>query len=212
MTAAARPAPASRAGGRLVCRLPGFAAAGLVVVLLAGTTASAGPAPKAGTALRAAVRSALAAPDHGFRDRYGQDVWMQTMSARLARFVDKPARRRHLLLLIHGEAQRAGVPPSLVLAMINVESGFDRWAVSSAGAQGLMQIMPFWLKVAGKPGDNLFDPRTNVRIGCTVLAYYLKRSHGDIAEALQRYYGRRYGNGYERKVLRLLNGRWYWKN
>jgi len=157
------------------------------------------------------VRSALAAPTHGFRDRYGQSVWMHTMNARLERFVDNPARRRHLLLLVHGEAKRAGVPPSLVLAMINVESDFHRWAVSSAGAQGLMQIMPFWLKVAGKPGDNLFDPRTNVRIGCTVLAYYLKRSHGDIAEALQRYYGRRYGNRYEQKVLRLLSGRWYWK-
>jgi len=186
----------------------GIAVAAIALVLSAGSHA--GPAPNAGTALRKAVRSALAAPAQGFRDRYGRSVWMRTMSRRLSRFVHDPARRRKLLLLVHGEATHAGVPPSLVLAMINVESGFNRWAVSAAGAQGLMQIMPFWLKVAGKPGDNLFDARTNIRIGCTVLAFYLKRSHGDIAEALQRYYGKRYGNRYENKVLRRLNGRWYW--
>ena len=95
--------------------------------------------------------------------------------------------------------------------MINVESDFKPWAVSSVGAQGLMQIMPFWLKAAGKPGDNLFNPRTNVRIGCTVLAYYLKHSHGDIAEALQRYYGNRFGTHYTTRVLQLLETRWYWK-
>lgn len=183
--------------------------AAVVVLLLAGA-ANAGPAPPASTALRAAVRTALTAPDAGFQDRYARSVWMQTMEARLAPIVKNPARRRRLLLLVHVEATRAGVPPALVLAMINVESNFDRWAVSATGAQGLMQIMPFWLKIAGKPGDNLFDPRTNVRIGCTVLAYYLRQSHGDIAEALQRYYGKHYGNGYAQRVLTLLSNRWYW--
>ncbi len=121
-------------------------------------------------------------------------------------------RATKLLLLLHAEATRAGVPPELVLAIVNAESDFDPWAVSATGAQGLMQIMPFWLKEAGKPGDNLFDPRTNLRLGCTILAWYLKRSHGDITLALQSYYGRRYGNTYSGRVLNLLDTRWYWKD
>lgn len=133
------------------------------------------------------------------------------MSERLARYVHSPKRRKRLLMMVRQEAARVGVPPSLVLAMINVESDFNTWAVSRDGAQGLLQIMPFWLKVAGKPGDNLFNPRTNLRIGCTVLAYYLKRSHGDIAEALQRYYGKRFGTRYTTHILTLLETRWYWK-
>ena len=179
--------------------------------LVPATPAVAGPAPYASTALRTQVHAALAAPDKSNANRYDRSVWMQTMSKRLARYVVSPKRRKVLLGLVRNEASRAGVPPSLVLAMINVESDFKPWAVSSVGAQGLMQIMPFWLKVAGKPGDNLFNPRTNVRIGCTVLAYYLKRSHGDIAEALQRYYGKRFGTRYTTRVLRLLETRWYWK-
>ena len=179
--------------------------------LLPASPVAAGPAPSASTALRTRVHAALTAPDKPNVSRYDRSVWMQTMSRRLVPYVANPKRRKKLLGLVRNEAARAGVPPSLVLAMINVESDFKPWAVSSVGAQGLMQIMPFWLKVAGKPGDNLFNPRTNVRIGCTVLAYYLKRSHGDIAEALQRYYGKRFGTRYTTRVLRLLEMRWYWK-
>ncbi|MGH8127575.1 MAG: transglycosylase SLT domain-containing protein [Gammaproteobacteria bacterium] len=180
--------------------------------LLLGGPAMAGPAPSASTALRASVRSALAAPGDNFNNRYVKSVWLQTMSVRLKPYIDNADKRKQLLLLVHAEAVRAKVPPSLVLAMMNVESAFKPWAVSSVGAQGLMQIMPFWLKVAGKPGDNLFNPQTNVRIGCTVLAYYLKRSHGDLTEALQRYYGKRFGTTYAALVIKLLNSRWYWQN
>lgn len=189
-------------------------AAALLVTAALGTLASApvraGPAPSASTQLRATVRRALTAPD-ALGNRYAKSVWLEDMSERLAPFVPDAEKRRRLLGLIHAEAARAGVPASLVLAMINVESDFKPWAVSSVGAQGLMQIMPFWLKAAGKPGDNLFDPQTNLRIGCTVLAYYLRLSHGDIAEALQRYYGNRFGTRYTSRVLQLLNSRWYWK-
>lgn len=173
--------------------------------------AAAGPAPSASTSLRTQVHAALSKPDKADANRYDRSVWVKTMSARLAPYVNNPERRKKLLGLVRTEAGRAGVPPSLVLAMINVESDFKPWAVSAVGAQGLMQIMPFWLKVAGKPGDNLFNPRTNIRIGCTVLAYYLKRSRGDIAEALQRYYGKRFGTRYTTRVLKLLETRWYWK-
>ena len=179
--------------------------------LLLAWPAMGGPAPTASTTLRAQVHSALSRPNKSNDNRYNRSVWMKTMSARLASYISSPKRRKKLLVLVRSEADHAGVPPSLVLAMINVESDFKPWAVSAVGAQGLMQIMPFWLKVAGKPGDNLFNPRTNVRIGCTVLAYYLKRSHGDIAEALQRYYGKRFGTRYTTRVLKLLETRWYWK-
>ena len=179
--------------------------------LLLAQTAAAGPAPTASTALRSRVQAALSSSGKSGENAYARSVWLKTMSARLAPYVSNPGKRRKLLGLVRTEADRAGVPPSLVLAMINVESDFKPWAVSAVGAQGLMQIMPFWLKVAGKPGDNLFNPRTNVRIGCTVLAYYMKRSHGDIAEALQRYYGKRFGTRYTTRVLKLLETRWYWK-
>lgn len=183
-----------------------------VLLLMAALPAVAGPAPSAATRLTAAVRTAMQTPKSGFRDDFVRRVWLQTMSARLAKYLPDPKARRRLLLLIHAEATHAGVPPELVLAIINAESDFDRWAVSADGAQGLMQIMPFWLKAAGKPGDNLFDPRTNLRLGCAILAYYLKRSDGDIALALQSYYGRRYGDVYSSRVLKLLDNRWYWKN
>lgn len=186
-------------------------AAAVAALAAAAAPAAAGPAPSPSTALKAAVSAALSTPDDGFSDAYVKQVWLEVMSQRLKPLVADPARRTKLLLLVHEEATRARVPPDLVLSIIDVESRFDRWAVSSTGAQGLMQIMPFWLRQAGHPGDNLFDPRTNLRLGCTILAYYLRRAHGDIAEALQAYYGRRYGDEYSRRVLRLLSDRWYWK-
>lgn len=191
---------------------PAATLACLIAGLAVALPALGGPAPSASTALRAHVKSALAKEPVARKMRYDRSVWTKTMSARLAPYVANRKRRHRLLGLVHEEATSAGVPPSLVLAMINVESDFKPWAVSSVGAQGLMQIMPFWLKVAGEPGDNLFNPRTNLRIGCTVLAYYLEQTKGDIAEALQRYYGRRFGNRYTTRVLKLLNTRWYWKN
>lgn len=188
---------------RLAC------AAGAALTALAAT---AGPAPSPATALHAAVAAALKQPDASFPDPYVQTVWLDVMSQRLAPYMSDPAKRRQFLLLVHSEAVHAGVPPELVLAIINVESDFDPWAVSSVGAQGFMQIMPFWLKSDGRPGDNLFNPRTNLRLGCTILAYYLKRAHGDIALALQGYYGKEYDNQYAGRVLRLLTDRWYWQH
>ncbi len=149
-------------------------------------------------------------PAGNFRDVYVRKVWLKLMSERLAPIIAKPQKRRKLLLIVHAQATKAKVPPALVLAIINTESNFDSWAVSPVGAQGLMQIMPFWLKEAGKPGDNLFNPQTNLRLGCTILAYYLKRAHGNFTLALQSYYGNRYGIQYSARVLRLLATRWYW--
>jgi len=152
-----------------------------------------------------------AAADHtSFKDKYDAQVWLMTMSNRLAPTVPDLQKRMALLELIHEEAARAGVSPELVLSIINVESDFDRFAVSHAGAQGLMQIMPFWLKLSGQPHGNLFHETTNLRLGCTILKYYLERSHGDIREALQRYNGATVGIDYSDKVLRALSIKWRW--
>lgn len=146
----------------------------------------------------------------GFRDKYVAQVWLMTMSERLEPLVPDDKRRLALLKMIHEEAARANVSPELVLAVIDVESRFDRYAISNAGARGLMQIMPFWLKLIDRPDDNLFHVRTNLRMGCTILKYYLDQSHGDIREALQRYNGVTDGINYSDKVLKALSRKWYW--
>ena len=151
-----------------------------------------------------------AADQTSFKDKYDAQVWLMTMSNRLAPTIPDVNKRMALLELIHAEATRADVSPELVLSIINVESDFDRFAVSHAGAQGLMQIMPFWLKLSGQPQGNLFHEPTNLRLGCTILKYYLKRSHGDIREALQRYNGATVGIDYSDRVLRALSTKWRW--
>ena len=113
-----------------------------------------------------------------FVDRFDAEVWLVDMSGRLSRTLRDPNERLTVLRLVHQEATRARLAPELVLAVIQVESNFDRFAISVAGAQGLMQIMPFWLEEIGRPGDNLFQIRTNLRLGCTILRYYLDREGG----------------------------------
>jgi soluble lytic murein transglycosylase-like protein len=151
-----------------------------------------------------------AADSTSFKDKYVAQVWLMTMSQRLAPLIPDDQRRLALLKMIHQEAARAGISPELVLAVIDVESRFDHYAISNAGARGLMQIMPFWLKLIDRPDDNLFHRRTNLRMGCTILKYYLDKSHGDIREALQRYNGVTDGINYSDKVLKALSRKWYW--
>ena len=143
-----------------------------------------------------------------FTDKYDQQVWLTDMSLRLADIVPAPDDRLKLLKMIHAEASRAQVPPQLVLALIQVESKFDPYAVSHSGAVGLMQIMPFWLKLIGRADDSLVHAKTNLRMGCTILKYYLGKSHGDIREALQRYNGATVGIDYSDSVLKALSKRW----
>lgn len=144
-----------------------------------------------------------------FEDRFAAEVWLMDMSLRLARYVPDPAERVAILKAVHREATRAELPPELVLAVMEIESAFDRFAISVAGARGLMQVMPFWLKEIGHPGDNLFDIDTNLRMGCTILKYYLDREKGNLVSALARYngsYGRRV---YPEKVISALSARWF---
>lgn len=162
------------------------------------------PDPELRTLLLKAVNES-----DSFQDRFDAEVWLTDMSQRLARIVKEPEQRLFLLKSIHYEATRAKLPPELVLAVIQVESYFDRWAISVSGAQGLMQVMPFWLKEIGHPDDNLFDIRTNLRMGCTILRYYMDKSRGDLTRALARYNGSGNSRRYPDKVYKLLGSRWF---
>lgn len=158
--------------------------------------------------LRAALLAA--ASDTGsFEDRFEAEVWLTDMSARLARQVRDPQERIDILTLIHVEAQRAELPPELILAVIEVESNFDPYAISYAGAIGLMQIMPFWLDEIGRPDDNLLHVDTNLRYGCTILKFYLDKENGDLRRALGRYNGSLGRRAYPNKVIDKLTRKWF---
>jgi len=144
-----------------------------------------------------------------FADRFDAEVWLTDMSNRLAPRIKNPQERLQLLKQVHYEARRAGLDPELVLALITVESNFDRFAISSAGAQGMMQIMPFWLDEIGDTDDNLFDIATNLRFGCTILSIYLKREKGNLHRALARYNGSVGKHWYPQLVFNALRNTWY---
>ena len=143
-----------------------------------------------------------------FDDRFDAEVWLMAKSNNLARFLPDKNQRFALLRKVHREATRAGLQPEIVLALIEVESYFDPYAVSRVGAQGLMQIMPFWKKEIGRPDDNLTDTDTNLRYGCTILKHYLKREKGRLADALARYNGSYGQYWYSERVLVAWEKRW----
>ncbi len=146
-----------------------------------------------------------------FEDKFDARVWLMDMSSRLERLSPDPEQRLNLLRMVHHEASRAKLQPELVLALIQVESRFDRFAVSHAGAQGLMQVMPFWKKEIGRPDDNLTDIPTNLRYGCTILAYYLKKEKGNLIRGLARYNGSLGKTWYPERVMDAWYGHWYVK-
>ena len=159
-----------------------------------------------------ALRQALMGAVHdsaSFSNRFEAEVWLLDMSTRLASLMPDVGRRLALLKTVHAEATHAGLDPQIVLALIQVESGFKRFAISSAGALGLMQIMPFWVDEIGRPDDNLFDMRTNLRYGCTILAYYLGIERGNLTRALARYNGSLGQYWYPARVENALRQRWF---
>lgn len=139
-------------------------------------------------ALRSALVTALEEP-HQFEDEFDAQVWLLSRRNALQRFIEEPDRAIPLLQTIHRHASQAGLDPDLVLALIEVESGFNRFAVSRAGAQGLMQVMSFWKNELGREIDNLTEIETNLRYGCAILAYYLNMENGNVRPALARYNG-----------------------
>jgi len=144
-----------------------------------------------------------------FDHKFDAEVWLTDMSARLKKIMPAPEERLELLKNVHFEAKRTKLSPELVLAVIHVESRFNRWAISSAGARGLMQIMPFWLKEIGRPGDSLFDLKTNLRFGCTILSHYLKKENGNLVRALGRYNGSLGSFRYPDLIFKALRNTWY---
>ena len=184
---------------RLIVILP-------ALVCLASAAAWAAPAPD--QELREALRAA-ASDTTSFDDRFDAEVWLTDMSRRLERQLKDPQERIKLLTLVHLEASRADLPPELILAVIEVESNFDRYAISVAGALGLMQIMPFWLDEIGRPNDNLLHTDTNLRYGCTILRFYLDKEKGDLRRALGRYNGSLGKRKYPNKVINKLSRKWF---
>ncbi len=144
-----------------------------------------------------------------FEDEFHAQVWLTDMSNRLGKRVEDHDERIKLLTAVHREAKIAGLQPELVLAVMDVESAFEKYAISRVGARGLMQIMPFWLDEIGRPNDNLFDIDTNIRFGCTILKHYIDIEKGNLFRALGRYNGSLGKAKYPNKVFKKLEQRWY---
>ena len=158
-------------------------------------------------ALTAYLNRALSAGD-GFEDRYAAEVWLVDMQQRLARFLADPAERLDLLTGVHQQASELNLPPELVLSVIEVESAFDRYAVSRVGAQGLMQVMPFWKDEIGRSDDNLTHTPTNLRYGCHILRFYLDREDQNLSRALAAYNGSSGSLRYPNKVRTAWENHW----
>ncbi|HKB83732.1 MAG TPA: transglycosylase SLT domain-containing protein [Burkholderiales bacterium] len=135
-------------------------------------------------------------------------AWLADMSRRLERHIPDDIARQDFLVTVQYEATRAGLDPQLVLGVIQVESKFRKYAVSKAGARGYMQVMPFWLKLIGDGNQNLFNLRTNLRYGCTILRHYLNIERGDTFRALARYNGSLGKSHYPENVLRAWTAQW----
>ncbi|MDQ3027745.1 MAG: transglycosylase SLT domain-containing protein [Pseudomonadota bacterium] len=162
--------------------------------------------------LSASVRATLASAvnDRSSVDTKDLDTraWVRAMTRSVAgRFPDEAA-AREFLALVRYESLRAGLDPHLVLAVIDVESRFRKYAVSKAGARGFMQVMPFWVREIGDSGHNLFQDRVNLRYGCTILRHYLDRERGNVANALGRYNGSLGQAEYPNRVQQAFRTRW----
>ena len=143
-----------------------------------------------------------------FRSSSDAQRWLDDMEKRLAKRIPDRQQRLELLRAVHYESVRARLDPQLVLGLIEVESGFRKYAVSAAGARGYMQVMPFWVQLIGQPNHNLFHLRTNLAYGCAVLRHYLDMEKGDYWRALGRYNGSLGKPGYPESVLAAWKGRW----
>ncbi|KZZ45815.1 hypothetical protein A3759_08540 [Thalassolituus sp. HI0120] len=164
--------------------------------------------PKVDSELRDALRNAVNDAT-SFEDEFAAQVWLVDMSTRLKRYIKDDKKRLDFLRMVHQEASRADLSPELVMALIHVESGFQRFALSVVGAQGYMQVMPFWKKEIGRLDDNLMKTRTNLRYGCTILKHYLKREKGDWIRALARYNGSLGRTKYPEKVMMFWEKYWF---
>ena len=146
-----------------------------------------------------------------FEDRFERQVWFTAMEPKLRRTVDDAQERTLILEQVHCQAKRLNLPPGLLMAVIDVESRFDRWAVSSAGAVGLMQVMPFWPRRLGMTNAELLKIPQNIHMGAAILKFYLEREKGDYTKALARYNGSIGRRNYSDLVLTRLATRWQFR-
>ena len=149
-----------------------------------------------------------AAPRLMFASAEEGRLWLGAMSKRLEKRMPDETQRRDFLQTVHYEATRAGLDPQLVLGLIQVESNFNKYAVSVSGARGYMQVMPFWVKTIGAKQHNLFHMRLNLCYGCTILRHYLDIERGDLYRALGRYNGSLGKARYPNLVLKAWRGSW----
>ena len=164
-----------------------------------------GPDPDLRVILLDAIQNA-----DSFQDRFDAEVWLTDMSHRLENQVPDPNERLEILRNVHRNAVRARVPPELVLAVIDVESNFDRFAISASSALGLMQVMPFWIPQLGyKDKNELFKIDTNTLLGCLILRYYLDMERGDYVKGLARYNGSVGRRWYSDRVIERLRTKWF---
>ena len=164
--------------------------------------------------VRAGLQASIAdrpAPQHGFRDTGAAVDWLAEMSHRLEPRIANFESRVEFLRTVHFEAIRAKLDPQLVLAVIQVESNFRKYAVSRSGARGYMQVMPFWIGLIGRPGDNLFSLRNNLRYGCVILKYYLDAERGNLQRALGRYNGSLGRSDYANLVIGAWRSSWQYQ-
>ncbi|MFH1871753.1 MAG: transglycosylase SLT domain-containing protein [Pseudomonadota bacterium] len=163
--------------------------------------------------VQAALHAAIAdraAPEPQFSSIREKVDWLTEMSSRLRRRMPDREARLEFLKTVHYEAKRAGLDPQMVLGLIQVESGFKKYSVSSAGARGYMQVMPFWMRLIGNKDSNLFHLRTNLRFGCTILRHYLDIEKGDLYRALGRYNGSLGKPDYPNMVRGAWERQWHW--
>ncbi len=204
-------------------RVPRFAGAALAPLVFSALAAlvCAPPSARAGAQAEEALASEVQTSLHRSVSDYpaprlvfASDVegwsWLADMSSRLAPRMPDAQARRDFLITVQYEASRAGLDPQLVLALIQHESNFRKYAVSSASARGYMQVMPFWVQLIGNPEHDLFNLRTNLRYGCTILRFYLDRENGDLYRALGRYNGSLGQPEYPSAVLSALKRNWTW--
>ncbi|HET7764392.1 MAG TPA: transglycosylase SLT domain-containing protein [Burkholderiales bacterium] len=167
--------------------------------------------------LAAEVRAGLQASiadkptPHAFKNAEAAVDWLTEMSLRLESRMANFDSRVQFLRTVHYEATRAKIDPQLVLAVIQVESNFRKYAVSRSGARGYMQVMPFWVGLIGRPGDNLFSLRNNLRYGCVILKYYIDTEKGDLRRALARYNGTLGRSDYPNMVIGAWRSTWHYQ-
>ncbi len=187
-----------------------FAAALLPLAAQAGAQQYEPLAASVQAALHAAIADRVA-PEPQFPSIQEKVDWLTEMSGRLSRRMPDREARLDFLKTVYYEAKRAGLDPQMVLSLIQVESGFKKYAVSSAGARGFMQVMPFWVRLIGNKDSNLFHMRTNLRFGCTILRHYLDMEQGDLYRALGRYNGSLGKPEYPNMVRGAWERQWAWR-